>query len=209
MNKLGIRNQLIALLNRNDINNTLADTFIDQAVARIQRTLRIPPMEKMEIYSASEQTPDTLILPQDFLELKHLYIVSDSQSSYTLQYKDLDSFLRYPANGGSRPMFYTRIQGSLKLKPAPTEGAETIMVYYGEIPDLVADADESWLSVLAPDLLVYAALSYAADYYVDERKVAFEETFGRIYGELVEQATAIEMNQSGLAVSPAYNYPEY
>jgi hypothetical protein len=57
--------------------------------------------------------------------------------------------------------------------------------------------------------LVYAALSYAADYYVDERKPAFEETFARIYGELVEQATAIEMNQSGLAISPAYNYPEY
>lgn len=209
MNKLGIRNQLIALLNRNDINNTLADTFIDQAVARIQRTLRIPPMEKMEIYTASEQTPDTLILPQDFLELKHLYITSIAQTSYTLQYKDLDSFLRYPESGGSRPMFYTRIQGSLKLKPAPAEGAETIMVYYGEIPDLVNDTDESWLSVLAPDLLVYAALSYAADYYVDERKGPFEETFARIYSELVEQATAIEMNQSGLAISPAYNYPEY
>ena len=209
MNKLGIRNQLIALLNRNDINNTLADTFIDQAVARIQRTLRIPPMEKMEIYAASEQTPDTLILPLDFLELKHLYITGTGQSSYTLQYKDLDSFLRYPESAGGRPMFYTRIQGSLKLKPAPTEGAETIMVYYGEIPDLVSDTDENFLTTIAPDLLIYGALSYAADYYVDDRKPMFEETFNRIYSELVEQSLASEMNQSGLAISPAYNYPEY
>jgi len=187
----------------------LLDVFIDQAVARIQRTLRIPPMEKMEVYSASEQSPDTLFLPNDFLELKHLYISSSTQSSYTLQYKDLDSFLRYPDAPGSSPMFYTRIQGTLKIKPTPTEGAQTIMVYYGEIPDLVEDTDESWLSILAPDLLVYTALSYAADYYVDERKASFEENFARIYGELVEQATAIEMNQSGLAIAPAYNYPEY
>jgi len=57
--------------------------------------------------------------------------------------------------------------------------------------------------------LVYGALTYAADFYVDERKDAFENVFGRIYSEIMEQNVQMEMSQQGIAVAPAYNYPEY
>ena len=46
MNLGNLRSHFIALLNRSDITNSLADTFIDQSIARIQRQLRIPSMEK-------------------------------------------------------------------------------------------------------------------------------------------------------------------
>jgi hypothetical protein len=208
MTKQGIRNQIIALLNRNDITNAIADIFIDQTVARIQRTLRIPPMEKILVYTATQDNQDNLVLPNDFLQIKNLYI-SSSAGSYTLQYKDLDGFLRYPDFGGSQPMFYTRIQGGLKIKPSPAVGAQTTMIYYGEIPDLVNDTDENFLSNIAPDLLVYGALTFACDYYVDDRKADYEAVFARIYAELEEQAINMEMNQEGAAIAPAYNYPEY
>jgi len=208
MNKQGIRDQVIALLNRNDITNAIADTFIDQAVARIQRTFRIPPMEKSLVYTTTAENPGTLILPNDFLELKYLYI-DTPVAKYVLQYKDLDGFLRYPEVGGSAPQYYTRIQGGFKIKPTPPTGSVIYMVYYGEIPDLVEDTDTSFLSEIAPDLLVYGALTYAADFYVDDRKVPFEEVFGRIYTEIMEQNLQMEMSQQGIAVAPAYNYPEY
>lgn len=204
MNKKGIRDQVKALLNRNDITDPIADTFIDQAVARIQRTLRIPPMEKMIVYTAQTVEPDLLVLPNDFLELKHIYI-----DDKTLQFKDLNSFLRYPDYGGSKPMFYTRIQGGLKVKPAPAVGSTITMVYYGEIPDLVNDTDENFLTAIAPDLLVYGALTFASDYYIDDRKEQFENVATRIFDELVTQAAEMEMNQEGLAIAPTYNYPEY
>lgn len=204
MNKLGIRNQLKALLNRNDITDAIADTFIDQTVARIQRTLRIPPMEKTLVYTTSEAAPNTLVLPNDFLKLKHLYI-----NDYTLQFKDLNSFLRYPELSGNQPQYYTRIQGAYKVKSTPQVGTQINMVYYGEIPDLVNDTDENFLTAIAPDLLVYGALSFACDYYVDERKDAFDAIFGRIYAELVEQSEDMEASQEGLAIAPAYDYPEY
>lgn len=208
MNKQGIRDQVIALLNRNDITTAIADTFIDQAVARIQRTLRIPPMEKSLVYTTTAENPSTLILPNDFLELKYLYIDTPSDK-YVLQYKDLDAFLRYAELAGSAPQYYTRVQGGLKIKPTPPTGSVIYMIYYGEIPDLVENTDTSFLSEIAPDLLVYGALTYAADFYVDERKVAFEEVFGRIYSEIVEQNAQMELSQQGIAVAPAYNYPEY
>jgi hypothetical protein len=208
MNKQGIRDQVIALLNRNDITNAIADTFIDQAVARIQRTLRIPPMEKSLVYTTTAENPSTLILPNDFLELKHLYI-DTTVAKYVLQYKDLDGFLRYPELSGSAPQYYTRIQGGFKIKPTPPTDSVVYMVYYGEIDDLIEDTDTNFLSEIAPDLLVYGALTYAADFYVDERKVAFEEVFGRIYSEIVEQNLQMEMSQQGIAVAPAYTFPEY
>lgn len=199
MNKSQIRSQLLALLNRNDCPDELADTFIEQGLARIQRTLRVPPMEKMQTYTINDVTPDTVVLPEDFLNIKYLY------SGHTLlQYVDIGRLLRQPTGFGD-PEMYTRIQGSLKLSPIPYEGTELIMVYYGEIPDLVADSDENFLTVIAPDLLIYGGLSYAADYFVDERKPSFEEAFNRIYQEMTEQAQLTEMDQSSMAIGTPFN----
>lgn len=199
MNKSQIRSQLLALLNRNDCPNELADTFIEQSLSRIQRTLRVPPMEKMQTYTTNDVGADSIVLPDDFLNIKYLY------SGHTLlQYVDLGRLLRQSPEVGE-PEIYTRVQGSLKLHPTPPEGTELTMVYYGEIPDLIADADDNFLTVIAPDLLIYGGLSYASDYFVDERKPAFEEAYNRIYSELVDQALLTEMDQSSMAIGTPFN----
>ena len=199
MNKSQIRTQFLALLNRNDCSNDLADSFLEQSLSRIQRTLRVPSMEKTAVYTINEETPETLSLPSDFLNIKYLYC-----DTTLLQYVDLGKYLQTP-NSVDTPTIYTRLQGNLKLKPTPPEGTEILMVYYGEIPDLVADTDTNFLSVIAPDLLIYGALSYAADYFIDERKPLFDDTYGRIYQELVEQATLTDMDQSALAIGTPFN----
>lgn len=201
MNKQGIREQVKALMNRNDFTDALANTFIDQATARIQRTLRIPPMEKTEIYTITDVSPDTLVLPNDFLNVKYLYA-----NDTLVEFVDFGRYIAAPLGNGT-PQIYTRLQGTLKLKPTPTEGSTVTLVYYGEIPDLVNDTDETWLSAIGSDLLIYGALTFAADYFVDERKQMFEERFGTIYGEIDEQARIGEMDQSALRIAPAYgNY---
>lgn len=199
MNKTGIRTQIKALMNRNDFTDALANTFIDQATARIQRTLRIAPMEKMGLYTITAVTPDTLVLPNDFLNVKHLYT-----GDTVLEYVDLSKFLGTPTTTGI-PRIYTRIQGSLKVKPTPVMDSTVVLVYYGEIPDLVADSDETWLSVIASDLLIYGALTYAADYFIDDRKADFETRFAQIYAELEEQNRLGEMDQSAIRVQPTYS----
>jgi len=199
MNKQGIREQVKDLMNRNDFTDALANTFIDQATARIQRTLRIPPMEKTEVYTAGAVTPETLVLPEDFLGVKYLFT-----DDGLLEFVDLGKFLATPNNVGV-PTVYTRIQAALKVKPIPVLDSTVTMIYYGEIPDLVNDNDETWLSVIASDLLVYGALTFAADYFVDERKAAFEERFANVYSELEEQALLNEMGQSALRVQPAHS----
>lgn len=200
MNKAGIRSQVSALLNRNDVTDALLDTFIEQAVARIQRTLRIPSMEKLQTYTITDVTPETLTLPQDFMSLKYLYV-----NDQVLEYVDLGKFLATLDAPGSIPRMYTRLQGALKVKPTPSPGTVLNMLYYGEIPDLVANTDENFLTIIAPDLLVYGALTFAADYFVDDRKATFEERFATIYTEIEAQAILSEMDQSALRVQPAYS----
>jgi hypothetical protein len=199
MNKGQIRTQFLALLNRNDCTNDLADTFIEQSLARVQRTLRVPAMEKSVSYTVNDVVGEMLVLPADFLNAKYLYC-----DDVLLEYVDLQRFLQHAKTGYS-PAVYTRIQGALKIRPVPAEGTELLLVYHAEVPDFTNDSSTNFLSEIAPDLLVYGALSYAADYYMDDRKPAFEETFSRVYGQLEEQAYLTEMEQSGMRVTPAYS----
>jgi hypothetical protein len=201
MNKAEIRTQVQALLTRNDVTNDLLDTFIDQAVSRIQRTLRIPAMEKAVTYTVTDITPETLLIPNDFLSIKHLYI-----DGYLLEYLDVGRFIQmsYGATTGT-PRFYTRLQGQFQITPTPVKDSTVTLVYYGEIPDLVTDTDMNFLTEIAPDLLIYGALTFAAVYYIDERKPGFEAEFTRIYGEVEEQARIAEMEQSAMRIAPAYD----
>lgn len=204
MNKLGIRQQVSGLLNRNDATDAQLNVFIDQAVARIQRTLRVPSMEKVQIYTVSAETPEMLSLPNDFLQLKHLYT-----STGTIDYTDLGTYLKTVDAPGSVPKIYTRVQGSLLIKPTPPEDYTITMVYYGEIPDLVNDTDTNFVTEIAPDLLVYGALTFAADFFIDDRKDAFEQIAVRVFNEVQDQANAMEFAQEGMTISNSYNSPEY
>ena len=204
MNKQGIRQQISGLLNRNDATNAQLDVFIDQAVARIQRTLRVPPMERVQIYTVETETNGSLSLPNDFLQLKHLYT-----STGTINYTDLGNFIKTVDVPGQTPTIYTRVQGSLLVKPSPPEDFQITMVYYGEIPDLVNDTDTNFITEIAPDLLVYGALTFAADFFIDERREAFEQVAVRIFREIQDQADAMEFAQEGMTISTAFNNPEY
>jgi hypothetical protein len=198
MNKAQIRVQLLALLNRNDCSDAQADIFIEQAMSRIQRTLRIPPMERQETITANDVNPGLITLPDDFLNIKYLFTTTGM-----LQYRDLATFIMIAPTVGI-PAYYTRIQGGLNLKPFPPEGYTVNMIYYGEIPDLVTDTDENFLTIIAADLLIYAALTFASDFFVDERKPAFEAKYSTIYLEVEEQARLSEMDQATLAIQPVY-----
>lgn len=204
MNKLGIRNSIKELLARNDTTDAKIDSFIDMAVARIQRNLRVPSMEKAYITVTTVDNPGTIILPNDFLKLRHLYI-----SNAPIEYVDVSSFMRTQDAPGNTPRIYTRIQGSLLLKPTPPAGITITLIYYGEIPDLVADTDTNFVTELAPDLLIYTALMFAADYYIDDRKVDFAKMAELAFTELQDQAYEVDMSQEGLVVSNSFNSPEY
>jgi hypothetical protein len=71
---------------------------------------------------------------------------------------------------------------------------------------MTADADENILAKIAPDLIIYAGLTFASDYYLDERADLFEQKFQLFLSEIQEQANDQELQGGTQAILPAYSY---
>lgn len=205
MDKAGLRNQFKNLLNRNDCPNALADTFIEQAMGRVQRTLRIPSMEQSFSVTFTELNPSFFILPNTFLEFIDLFVETQDGHS-VLKQIPRGRFLEKGKYAGF-PEYYTRFGPAVNVKPIPPVGTTLTMLYYGEMPDLVADTDRNILSDAVPDLLVYCALSFACDYFVDARKQSFEATYIQTFDEIQAQANQLEFSGSEMQIQPmSHNY---
>lgn len=203
MNYGDIKSHFNDLLNRSDITATLTTRFIDQGISRIQRQLRTPLNENLNTYTISSQT-GSFTLPNDFLEIISLYY-----DEYELQRIPMAKYRAVATNPtAGNPTTFTRQQSNLLVHPQPTTGS-LVLYYYGEFAPMSADSDENALAAVAPDLIIYAGLTYAADYYLDERAPIFEQKFNQFLTEIQEQANDQEMNGGIQAIQPTYTYTDY
>jgi len=198
MNKGNLRTHFKAVLNRSDITDNLADTFIDQGIARIQRSLRIPTMEKKHTYTVSSATSQVMI-PSDFLEAIDIYF--DSKVLTRLPMRDFQLLSKQNVKG--TPLYFTREQGNLLLYPSPSSGS-LILNYYSSYPEMLTDTDENALAQIASDLIIYAGLTYASDYYLDERSSVFDTKYRQFMVELQEQSNDQELTGTLQVIRPAY-----
>ena len=203
MNYGDLKTHFEALLNRSDITASLTTTFIDQGIARVQRQLRTPLNENKTTYNITGATT-SVTLPTDFLEIISLY-----QDRYELQRLPMSTYREYNKTGEQGvPRYFAREQQNLLLFPAPTTGTLTLY-YYAEFPALSANSDTNNLTTVCPDLAIYSSLTYAADYFLDERATIFEQKYNQFLTEVQEQANDQELNGSINTIAPAYSYGDY
>ena len=202
MNYGQLKSHFESILNRSDITPALTATFIEQGMTRIGRQLRTPMNEKVKRYTLTSQTA-SLTLPSDFLEIISFYY-GDREISRVPNAK----FRQFTNNiFVGEPKHFTRQQEALFIYPQPASG-ELTLYYYGDFGTLTNDSDETPIIVAAPDLVTYAALTYAADHFLDERSQLFETKFNQFLLEIQEQANDQELNGSTQAISPAYSYED-
>ena len=202
MNYGDLKSHFNDVLNRSDITQTLTTRFIDQGIARIQRQLRTPMSERVLEISISSQT-ESVTLPADFLETISLY-----HGIYELERIPMRRFRELSeSNHAGRPMYYVRQAEKLFLYPQPSDG-KLVLYYHGEFPSLSADSDFNTLTKAAPDLVIYAGLTYASDYYLDNRAELFEQKFNQFLIEVQEQANDQELQGGTQAVQPSYSYQD-
>lgn len=203
MNYGDLKTHFNNLLNRSDITTALTNTFLDQGNARIQRQLRTPMQEKVANYTLSTQT-EYITLPNDFIEIVSIYYANTELSRVPMsKYRSLNA-----NNFSGNSTNFTRQQEKIYLFPQPSSGT-LYLYYYGEFNAMSADSDENTLAKVAPDLLIYAALTYAADYYLDTRSNAFETKFNQFLLEVQEQANDQETNGGVQSIQPTYTYTDY
>jgi hypothetical protein len=202
MNYGDIKSHFNDLLNRSDITTALTERFIDQGIARIQRQLRTPMSERVLNITITGQT-ESLTLPSDFMEIISLYM-----NEYELERVTMRKY-REVANTAveGKPTMFVRQAEKILVYPQPTSG--TLSLYYhGEFPALSADSDSNVLTNAAPDLIIYAAATFAADFYLDTRADVFETKFNQFLIELQEQANDQELQGGTQSILPAYSFQD-
>jgi hypothetical protein len=205
-----IRTKFLARLNRRDCTTALADGFLDDAIQRVQRLLRVPAGEKgisVALDNDSYFTDGGLAIPSDFLRIKDIIYTNSAGFHTTLIRRPLDEVNALVDFGTQGTTWaYARENALWVFGPSPLSG-ETIRVdYYSEFAGITSDSDETILLAIASDLILYGALSYAADHWMDKRREAFEGRFTQILADLQAQADDDEL-QGNPEVRPAYPYP--
>lgn len=204
MNKGQIRAHFKALLNRSDCSDALADTFIDQALTRIQRFLRIPAMEQQQTYSFTSGTAITqVVVPANMLEIIDLQY--DGMGLVRVPLHEMAEQHKVAETGS--PKYFSREREVMKIAPLPTSGT-LYLNYYAEFDELTDDSSENIITLIASDLLTYTALSYAADYFLDERGPLFDQKSGQFLAEIQEQANAAEQSGVAQVMRPTRTYTD-
>lgn len=199
---LDVKNQFLATLNRRDITPTQTDSFMQMGIQRTQRTLRIPAMEKLVQITVDGTWVNGVPVPGDLLELISIDTGVTSTTPNKLRRVDLKTAALLSQVAGV-PEVFSRQSGTYIIGPIPAGGTTININYYANFSTLSADTDSNWATVIAPDLLVYGALTFSSDYFMDERKDAFESRYAQLIEDLNIMATRDELSDS--AIRPAVN----
>lgn len=207
---LELQTRVIDLINRTDCTTALAKQFIQDAQRKAQRGLRLPSLEKvMQIVVGTTTTTQynsgagVVIIPNDFIEMVYIYTSQGVLNRVPLtRFIELNSELTTTGT----PQYYTRIQNTFHLKPIPSTGTEIDIVYQGEDNLLTTDTSTNTFSTVAPDLLVYGACVYAADYFNDERKGTFQAMYDGIYTDVTNLVTDAESLTVDAQVQPSIQF---
>jgi hypothetical protein len=196
-----VKADFLALLNRRIITTAQTTTFLQNAIRRIQRNLRIPAMEQSVTITIDSTDADGVLIPSDYLELIRI----QNSDGEDLDLRDL-RMVKAVADDGGVPRIYARQTNKWVFGPTPAEDDTLRADYYAEFAEVSADDDENLLTITAPDLMMYCALIYAAQYFNDNRLPAFLETYNGLMSEIEDQSKRDELS-AGAMVSPAYSFP--
>jgi hypothetical protein len=207
MNYVQVKAKFTGLMNRRDLtsNTSLVETFMQDAITRIQRELRIPAMEKaLNITWTEALYPNgNLPIPDDLLELKEITYV-DACNGYTLREEALSLVMRENIIPG-HPTVFARRGAYYLLGNRPTAGDQLGVDYYAEFDALEEDSDTNFLTLAASDMLAYAACVEAATYFKDERLGVFDGKYNQCLEAIQSQADMDELTV-GAAVAPTYHF---
>lgn len=200
--------QFLGLINNSVIKNNTAlqTTFINQAIMRVQRELRLPFMEKQILYTIPSNYTQ-LAIPSDLLELISIMVDGDGDGilERSLKRTDLSRVTRWSELTGLPSQEYARQGASWVLGPQPVVGSQVLIYYYAEFAPVSAPTDTNTCLKVAWDAVLYAALSSACDYLVDDRAATYESRYAQITKSLQDQADADELTADAV-VAPYLNF---
>jgi hypothetical protein len=152
---------------REDLTSVIPD-FITVAHSEINRDLRDHPrMQKRDpLFSVGSEY---VALPDDFSELRAIYLNGSPRSELSIQYDNWVS-----GSSSAKPRYVTVVgsQGAqdremLRLGPPPDGSYTATLEYIAKLPALSASNDHNWVLDLHPGAYLYGSLVQLSAYIKD------------------------------------------
>ena len=160
-------------LDRSDLTARIPD-FIALAEARINRELRIRPMEvRSTMYATVDQ--QYFNLPGGYIQMRNIQL--NTNPTTPLEYITPEMLDRlYGSSTTGKPRAYTLIGDEIQLAPIPDSAYTLEMAFYEKFTALgdgtSGTVTSNWLTENAPDILLYGALMEAEPFIKNDERVA-------------------------------------
>ena len=160
-------------LDRSDLTARIPD-FIALAEARINRELRIRPMEvRSTMYATVDQ--QYFNLPGGYIQMRNIQL--NTNPTTPLEYITPEMLDRlYGSTTTGKPRAYTLIGDEIQLAPIPDSAYQIEMAFYEKFTALgygtSGTVTINWLTKNAPDILLYGALMEAEPFIKNDERVA-------------------------------------
>ena len=159
-------------LDRSDLTTRIPD-FITLAEARLNRDLRIRPME---VRSTMETTSGQRYfnLPGGYLQMRNIQL--NTNPIMPLEYITPEMLDRlYGSDTTGKPKAYTLIGDEIQLAPIPDSDYTVEMAFYEKFTALgdgtSGTVTSNWLTTNAPDVLLYGALLEAEPFIKNDERI--------------------------------------
>lgn len=190
-----------SILNRDDCTDAQAQIFITDAISRVQRDCRIPSMERQLLVTA-QSNMDFITVPPDLLQIIDLMTTSQDGVVRPLQKLSYRQLMGIPPTNW--PCAYARLQGQLWVRGQVQTGQVLQLIYYGEFSPFATPASDNEISGSNPDLVVYAALSFAGDVFEHPATDRWETRYQQILSQVQGLASDLENSGGPATMAPFY-----
>ena len=159
-------------LDRSDLTARIPD-FITLAEARLNRDLRIRPME---VRSSMETTSGQQYfnLPGGYIQMRNIQL--NTNPTAPLEYITPEMLDRlYGSSTTGKPRAYSLIGDEIQLAPIPDSDYTVEMAFYEKFTPLgdgtSGTVTTNWLTTNAPDVLLYGALLEAEPFIKNDERI--------------------------------------
>ena len=193
------------ILNRDDCSTSLAQTFLNQGIARIQRDCRLPSMERAQLITPASTPLTELLVPIDLIQVIDLIVPVAGDTDGRARGLKRVAYRKLLEYGQSDlPKVFARSQGTFYVRGAVPIGTQIQLLYYGNFSAFANADSENELSASTPDLAVYAALSYAGDHFEHPMTDKWEGRYQQIKAEVMAMAIDLDTEGGVQVVEPIY-----
>lgn len=201
--KAEVRTKFKDLLNNTLCTDALADHFIDLAVKRASRQLKIKDVEVISQTTIDGTYPGYISVPLGYKGIIE-FRANDGTTEYRLTRKSSDESYAYAAFAGKPPKVYHREGDKFYIHPSPRDGDVITLHYWSALTVPATDGDEEDAYTEVYDLVIYGALIYAGDHFVDDRKASWQQTAQELLVEIDEAARIDDTGGQSIHVSSPY-----